>query len=68
MLSCILPRISSGFSPSAGYASKNEFKNLTDDYLNKKYEELIKYKKDYYEGLDSRLFIEKNRKLLRKIK
>ena len=48
--------------------SVEEFKFLTRDYLNKKYEELIKYKKDYYEGLDFKLFIEKNRKILRKIK
>lgn len=35
----------------------DEFDNLTEDFLNKKYDELIGKKKDYYENLDFKLFI-----------
>lgn len=42
----------------------DDFKKLTEKYLNTKYDELIKYKKDYYKGLNFKLFIKNNKKLL----
>lgn len=42
------------------YLENNEaFKNLTESFLNEKYDELVKYKKTYYEGLDFKAFIHK---------
>ena len=35
----------------------NEYNDLTEEFLNKKYDELIKYKKNYYEKLDFNNFI-----------
>jgi len=35
----------------------NEFKNLTEEFLNKKYDELIKYKENNYLSLDFNIFI-----------
>lgn len=37
--------------------SINEFKNLTEDFLNQKYEELSPKIKSYYQGLDMDLFL-----------
>ena len=41
-----------------------EFKNLTEDFLNKKYDELIPYKKKYYPNFDFSNFISNIKKLL----
>jgi hypothetical protein len=35
----------------------NEFNDLTEEFLNKKYDELIKYRKEYYQNLDFDFFI-----------